>query len=213
MNKKYKNLILLGFCYVFTVVVYFLFLKSSYFHIFESWVQRNFFLYFVTIVIIKILAIIWPPIPGGIFTLGSIPVLGWQYAYLADLVGNLTGSSIAYFLGKRYGENILQKFFDESTIAKIQRIKIKKHREIEAVFVLKAFMGSVVVEALSYGAGLLGIKFKNFFAGSILSHFVIALPFFYLVNNVVKGEYVYITIILFLAGAIILWEWRGRYLE
>src|SRR3989337_132416 len=95
-----------------SVVLYLWFIKLPIFQHFVLWVQQNLLLYFLFLLFIKILGILWPPLPGGLFTLGSIPAIGWELAYIADLVGSVIGSSGAFFMGRRYGPKLLRKFFD-----------------------------------------------------------------------------------------------------
>ena len=63
--------------------------------------QSNLILFVPTIIILKALGIIYPPMPGIAFTLASIPLVGWELAYLMDLVGNLIGVTSAFYLGKK----------------------------------------------------------------------------------------------------------------
>ncbi|MBI5358232.1 hypothetical protein HZB69_01210 [Candidatus Amesbacteria bacterium] len=99
--------------------------------------------------ILKVLGIVWPPLPGGILTLDAIPFIGWFPAYLVDFFGSTVGSSVAFLIGRKYGYPFLQKLFDESTIDKIKHLKIKPHREIEAVTALRIFIGSLFLGSWS----------------------------------------------------------------
>ncbi len=211
--KSRKYLILAILVTIATIFVYYLFSKSVYFQIFFSWSRQNLFLFVIVLFLLKILGIVWPPLPGGIFTLAAIPFIGWLPAYLVDFVGSLAGSSIAFLVGKRYGYPLLDKLFDQTTIDKIKNIKIKPHREIEAITTLRILTGSLVMEAICYSAGLLNVRFINFFIGSIISHLVVGVPAFYLVgglfdfNNLLFGVLGFVIIIPLLV------KLKGRFLE
>ncbi len=185
--KSYKHIIvLLSFTFV-TLAAYLLFLRSPYFDQFSSWAQNNFILFFVILVVIKVAGIVWPPINGGLLTLGSIPVIGWWQAYLADLIGSTIGSTIAYYIAKRWGLSFMRKIFDEETIAHVQKIKIKPKKEFEAIFLSRIFGGSIV-EIVCYGAGLLNVRFSRYLPASIISHAVVGIPFYFFAGDLIAGR-------------------------
>lgn len=213
MVKNQKNLfLLLGFVLVI-VPLYLWFVKTPQFVEFTTWSQQNFYLFFSLLTIIKIIGIVFPPLPGGLLTLGAIPVIGWQYAYLADLLGLSLGSSIAYFIGKRYGYGLLHKLFDDSAIEKIRKIKVVKKREIETVFMLRAFLGSAITEIVCYAAGILNIRYRNFLIGSTLSHIVMGIPFYYFANSLFSKKQIVVNLILMGIVLPLLWKFRSRYIE
>lgn len=75
---------------VASIFVYYLFSKSIYFQIFFSWSRQNIGLFVIVLFLLKILGIVWPPLPGGVFTLAAIPFIGWFPAYLVDFAGSTT---------------------------------------------------------------------------------------------------------------------------
>ena len=209
--KKHKNLILLALLAAGLLAAYIWFMRQPIFEGFIGWAQQNFLLYFGVLVFIKIIAIVWPPLPGGLLTLASIPVIGWFPAFLAETIGGLAGSSVAYYLGKKYGYAFLRKVLDEKFITRIQRIKIAERREFEAIFFLRLFTG-LVSEAVSYGSGVIGVKYRNFFLGTLAAE-IVFMPTFYFFNEIIAGRnlVIYVPAVLILAG--IFWKVRGRYFE
>ena len=107
--KNHKHLLALFVFGFGTLIFYLWFIKSPHFSGFVAWSQQNIILYYFVLVVLKIVGIIWPPIPGGLLTLGSIPVLGWPLAYSADFLGSMIGSTAAYFLAKKYGLGFMKK--------------------------------------------------------------------------------------------------------
>lgn len=209
--KNNRHLILFVLVLAATFSGYIWMLKQPFFQGFIEWSQQNFILYFFVLILIKTVAIVWPPIPGGLLTLGSIPMIGWFNAYLADLIGGLTGSSIAYYLGKRYGHSFLRKIFDEKTIVKINKIKIVKNKELEAIFLVRLFTG-IISEAISYGSGLLGIKYRNFLLGTFLASLMF-MPFFYLASGILSGKNILLNGIIVLIVGTLFYKLKGRYFE
>ncbi|OGZ58391.1 MAG: hypothetical protein A3B96_00215 [Candidatus Spechtbacteria bacterium RIFCSPHIGHO2_02_FULL_43_15b] len=209
--KKTYNLMIVGFVAVATLAVYIWAIRQDFFQDFIVWSQQNFTLYFCILVLIKFIGIVWPPIPGGILTLGSIPVIGWFNAYLADIIGGISGACAAYFLGKRYGYAILRKLFDEPVINRISSIKISKKKEIEAIFILRLFTGSIS-EAVSYGCGLMKISFRNFAIGTFAAS-VFLIPIFYIAEDLLSGKRILLHISTIIIVGFIFYKLRGRYFE
>lgn len=209
--KNNKNFVLFISVAVITFTGYVWLLKQPFFQGFIEWAQQNFILYISILVLAKVLSIVWPPLPGTLLTLGSIPVIGWLHAYLADMVGGLAGASLAYYLGRKYGRSFLKKIFDEKTIAKIYRIKIVKNKELEAIFFIRLFTG-LVSEAISYGSGLLGIKYRNFFLATVLVY-LLFVPLFYLAGDIFRGKNIVPYAIVILGIGTLFYKLRGRYFE
>lgn len=148
--------------------------------------------------------------------MGAIPIVGWIPAYMSDFIGSILGSSIAFYLGKEYGFKFLSKFFDQNIIENLKKIKVKKKREIEMVIVLRILTGSIFLEAICYGAGLMGIQYKNFLIGSVVSHMVVGIPVYALTENVIenlKTGNLVLSLISLSIILVILYKIRGRYLE
>jgi uncharacterized membrane protein YdjX (TVP38/TMEM64 family) len=208
--KSSKHVISLVVGTVLTIVAYFWFIKSPYFPMLQNWFEGHEIIFFTSLIVIKIVGIVWPPMAGGLFTLGAIPIVGWLPAYLSDAVGSIVGSSIAFWLAKHYGRSFMDKLFDEASIQKILKLKIKDGREIEAVFTMRLFGGSVI-ELICYGAGLLGIKYRNFVIGSVVSHAVIGIPFYYFTNGFFSKDGYIFNLIYITSAIIVLSLLRKRY--
>lgn len=210
--KSYKHLFILAFGILATTAAYFWFYKSPYFAQFSAWAESYLVALFIFLVLIKTIGIIWPPIPGGILTLGSIPILGWLPAYGADFLGSLIGSTIAYAIARKWGVAFLRKIFDEATIVRMQSVRVVKSKEIEAVFLFRLF-GSNVVEIVCYAAGLLKVGFRNYLIGTVTSHAAIGIPFYYFSGELFQGRNFLINLGLAVAVVILFTFFRKRYFE
>ena len=214
--KNHKHIIVFILAMLATVVFYWWFIHSPYFEGFKNWSRDNLILYFLVLILIKIIGIIWPPIPGGVFTIASIPIIGWPLSYFADLVGSIIGSSVAFSIAQKWGWEFLERIFDRDTLEKIKNVKIKKHREIETVFLMRFFGGSVI-EVVCYGAGILRVRFQNFLVASLLSHLAVGIPFFYLAGSVlgevINGKGAIIGALALLFVIFLFYRLKHRYFE
>jgi uncharacterized membrane protein YdjX (TVP38/TMEM64 family) len=214
MNKKTYFYTFLTFAsFILIICGFYLFFKSPYFLVLDTWVKANIVTYVIFLFLYKTVGVLFPPVPGGIVTLASIPFLGWFNAYLIDFLGSICGGVIAYYLAKKYGHPLLLKIFGEDVATKIENIKVRKNREIEAVFMYRLALGSTILEAVYYGAGFIKIGFINFLVGSILSHTLVGVPTFFLANNILNGENIILTIAVTLIGIVFVLFTKGRYFE
>jgi uncharacterized membrane protein YdjX (TVP38/TMEM64 family) len=213
MKLKLNKQLLITFVVILIPLVIFVWIKQSgNFDAFYHWSQQNIYLFVSVLFIMKVAAIVYPPLPGGILTLGAIPILGVMNAYLVDLIGGMVGTSIAYALGRKYGYSFLEKIFDDSTLKRIKLIKVKPNREFETIFMLR-ILGSSIVELISYGAGLLKINFSSFIIGTLISHVVIGVPTFYLAKNIFSVQNILLSLSLLGLSILIMWKMKGRYFE
>ena len=83
-KNKWNGTVLFVFVFIITIVAVYWFIKSDYYPILNSWIQSNMILYAISLFIIKVIGILWPPISGGIFTLASIPF--WDGKLLLQLI-------------------------------------------------------------------------------------------------------------------------------
>lgn len=211
--KGSEQLWLLVIVFIISIVFYIWLVNSPYFSLLLNWSKQNILTFSLSLLSLKVASIVYPPLPGGLATLASIPFLGWKLAYLIDFIGSMIGSSIAFFIARKYGFIFLSKIFDSKTIQKIKTIEVYPKRQIESVFALRILLGTTIMEAVCYGAGLLNITFKNFLVGSILSHLAIGIPTYYLANNITQLRNLPFTVIVILAGGFIFWKLKNRYFK
>ncbi len=214
MNKKSaKYLFLVVSTFIFTTTGVLFFYNSSSFVHFLDWSKQNTVLYFLVLVVLKFVGVVYPPLPGGILTIGSIPILGWKYAYLADITGSFMGAVISFLIARSYGERVVKPFITEAILTKLKETKIKHKKQIEAVVVMRILGGSTIIEAVNYGAGLLNISLKNFILGFLISHPLTGIPLFYFASNIFLGDNTVVSVGIALISLFALYKIKGRYFE
>lgn len=178
-----------------------------------TFLQSNLLVYLPAIFIAKMLGLIIPIIPGGLFTLTAIPVIGWLPAYLIDLSGSFVAANIAYSISARYGTSIIGRIFGQKILSKLESIKIKPKREIESSFMLRLAGTSVLSDALIWGAPLLRLPRWKFMLGYHLAHLVTTAPLFYLTGKAVSLNQATYLIPVAIASLLLLYVLKGRYFE
>lgn len=187
-TKKVGNssAILLLTLIVGTIVGYFIMVRQPWWLDFISFVQQYLYLYVAVLVLIKFIGIIWPPLPGGVFIIASIPVIGWKWAFLAHFMGSLFSALLSYYLGRRYGARVISRVIGEESLELINGFKINPGRHSEFVFMALLMFGGVA-ELIYYGSGVLKFPFKSYFIGIFLALLASA-AVFPLYGNIFSGD-------------------------
>jgi len=199
--------------FVAAAAAYWYFTRTPHFIVFQAWSRQNLILYISTLFFLRTISLIFPPLPGAIFVLAAIPVLGWPAAFALDFASSLTGGCLDYYLGRKYGLLLLSRLFDQSTLAKISAAKVRPGKEIESIFVMRILMAATLQEAVYYGAGFLKVKFRHFLAGTTLSHLATGIPIFYFASNIFSSQNTVLTIVSIIVSTFLVYNLKSRYLE
>ena len=178
-----------------------------------SLVQKNLFVYLVSLFLIKIVSIIYPPLPGVAFTIASIPFIGWQIAYIIDIVGSIAGATAAYHLGKRYGFPILVRVAGRVIADRVVRIKLKQRNQFEAAIFLRLASGGLLSDGMAWGASLIGFRYPTFIAGYTVSHIITTMPIFYFVSASISFNSWVVVALAAISAWIVIYKLKGRYFE
>src|SRR3990167_8781176 len=182
--KITKDLMFFLLISLLMLTLYMWFMKSQYASSFNEFANANFYLFAGSLIFIKFVGIVYPPISGGYFTLAAIPIIGWEKALICDLTGSLLGGSVDYYIGRKYGIKIVKKFFGDAIAEKVGLIKIKKGKEIEGLIVSRILTGATIVEAIHYAAGLFKINFWKYTVAMVISHLIIGIPVYWIFGGV-----------------------------
>ena len=176
-------------------------------------IHRYLPLFLIMVMFAKAASILYPPLPGVVFTLTLIPLVGWELAYLFDLIGSLIGASASYFLGQKYGLTILKRVLGKTLTTKIAKVTLKPINQIEAAIMLRLAAGGLLSDGLAWGASIIGFRFKPFIVGYAISHALTTAPVFYALGASLSLH----SWALFLAVAglswLVIFKFKGRYFE
>ena len=178
----------------------------------SNFIQNYLILYLLVLLLVKLSSIVYPPLPGIAFTIASIPLVGWPLAYLIDLTGSTLGSSIAFILGKKYGQSILSRVVGQGITEKIMNTKLKQGTQVEASIVL-SFASVGLSDGLAWGGSLIGFKFWPFALGRIMSHLLTTLPIFFLIAVSTSFNSWLIVAFATVLAWLMIFKFKGRYFE
>ena len=212
-KKNLLNFIFIIVIGLLTIYIASLFYSSEFFTNFLNESQNNLYIFLLVVLFLKFLAIVYPPLPGAVFTLSLIPLIGWPAAYLVDFLGATLGAGVSYTLAQKYGYRIINKVFPPEIAKRIKKTNIRKDKQIESMIVLRVLTGGTIIEAVNYAAPILNVRFDKFLIGTVISHPIFGIPVFFTAGTILTGGNILYGVPLLILLLLVLYKFRGRYLE
>ncbi len=166
MHKK--NLLLIS-----VLIILILFLSGIYFVFGDSpekvifTIENHIFLGPLLLILWRIIGIIFPAIPAGVISFAAVPIFGWFHTYLYTVTGIMIGTSISFFLARKFREPLVKRFVPLKRIHEVEN-KLTKRQEFLAIIGIRIFTVPVM-DFSSYVAGLSKISFPKFFLATLIA--------------------------------------------
>jgi len=102
-------------------------------------------------------------LPASIFVIAAGFIWGWLLGGCYAMVGGTLGAIVSYFAGRFIGEGLLERF------GRVGRIVAKQvdHAGFKSLLVLRNIPG-IPFAVLNYGAGVAGVRFRDYFFATII---------------------------------------------
>jgi uncharacterized membrane protein YdjX (TVP38/TMEM64 family) len=102
-------------------------------------------------------------LPASLFVIAAGFIWGWLLGGCYAMVGGMFGAIVSYFLGRFIGEGLLERF------GRIGRVVAKQvdHAGFKTLLVLRNIPG-VPFAVMNYGAGVAGVKFRDYFFATLI---------------------------------------------
>lgn len=117
----------------------------------------------VTFMIIQMVQVVVPVIPGGITCAVGVVVFGPWYGLLYNYIGIVAGSCINFYLARRYGQCLVKFFVKEETYNKYITW-LEKGKKFDKFFAAAIFFPCAPDDVLCMIAGLTKMSWKKFSA-------------------------------------------------
>lgn len=111
-------------------------------------------------ILIQIVQVIFPVIPGGASCLAGVFAFGPIFGFVYNYIGLTIGSICSFFISKKCGLPLIKKLFKEETINKY--LNYIKQDKFDKVFFWGIFIPGAPDDLLCYIAGLTKMKFQTF---------------------------------------------------
>lgn len=121
----------------------------------------------IIFVIIQIVQVVIPLIPGGISQGVGVLVFGPLWGFVYNYVGIVIGSIIVFFIARKYGMKLIKKMFKKELIDKYINW-LDKGKKFEKFFALAIFFPITPDDFLCYLAGVTNMNAKTYIAIIVL---------------------------------------------
>lgn len=115
----------------------------------------------VIFVLIQVVQVVIPIIPGGISCAVGVLVFGPWYGLLYNYIGIVIGSGINFYLARRYGQCLVKFFVKEETYNKYA-VWLDKGKKFDKFFAMAIFFPCAPDDVLCMIAGLTRMSWKRF---------------------------------------------------
>lgn len=115
----------------------------------------------VAFIVIQIVQVVVPVIPGGITLAAGVLIFGPWYGFLWNYIGICIGSILNFLLARRLGKPFIQKFVSEKTYTKYEGWLEERNR-FDKLFALAIFFPVAPDDFLCMLAGLTDMSLKKF---------------------------------------------------
>ncbi len=155
----------------------------------------------VIFIILRILPVVIPPIPGLLLDAVGVVVFGWFYGFIYAETAILIASMIAFFIGRRFREPFLGKFI---SIQKIHEWEDKlSEKEKFAALISIRFISSPFFDIINYVAGLTKIKASTYFCTTLIVTAPMGFMIYYFGSIILNAPFIIIGTLVLLIPLLI----------
>ena len=121
----------------------------------------------IIFVLIQIVQVVIPLIPGGISQGVGVLVFGPLWGFVYNYIGIVIGSIIVFFIARKYGMSLIKRMFKKELIDKYIGW-LNKGKKFEKFFALAIFFPIAPDDFLCYLAGVTKMSAKTYIAIIVL---------------------------------------------
>lgn len=148
--------------------------------------------------------------PGSVLTAAAGLIWGWKFAFLLVTIGANTGANLAFLLGRRLGQKRVQKL----TAGKYEKYEEKIADAGFQTILFLRLVPLVPFNVLNYGAGVSGVRWRDYALGSFLGMIPGTFVYVYIGSNLDWRKpqlWFALAVLLLLASTPTIWKsWKRR---
>ena len=122
----------------------------------------------ILFIIIRSLAIVFPPIPGISIDIPGILVFGWLLAFIYAEIGIMLGAMIAFWIARKFREPLVKKFIPLQKLHRWEN-KLSENQKFWALVAIR-LPTNPLFDYISYAAGLTRISPVKFFFSTLIGN-------------------------------------------
>jgi uncharacterized membrane protein YdjX (TVP38/TMEM64 family) len=121
--------------------------------------------------------------PASLFVISAGFIWGWVLGTVYAMAGGMSGAVISFYIARFVGEGLLDRF------GKMGRMVAKQvdHAGFKSILVARNIPG-VPFAVLNYGAGVAGVRFRDYFFATLVGIFPSKVVFTYCADALFNGS-------------------------
>ena len=167
MSSKRQVLIAIGFVFLVFILILLYVISREFSGNILTLLRTNPYLGPLLLIVWRIAGIIIPAIPAGVISFAAVPIFGWWQTYIYTVCGILIGTSISFFLARKFREPLVGKFVPLAKLHKLEG-ELSERKRFIAIVLIRLFTVPVM-DFSSYAAGLTRISFPKFFLATLIA--------------------------------------------
>lgn len=122
-------------------------------------------------------------LPASVFVLAAGFIWGWALGGLYSVIGGLLGAIASFYVGRFVGEGMLEKF------GRVGRAVARQvdHASFSSLLALR-FIPGIPFAVLNYGAGVAGVRVRDFLGSTLVGIIPSMLVFAYCADALFNGS-------------------------
>lgn len=139
----------------------------------------------LVLMLLRMISIVIPALPGTGYSLLAGALFGFTQGLIAIAIADAIACTINFYIAKRYGRNLVQKFVGEKFMDQVDTIN-QKYLEGN-IFLVTALLMTGLFDFVCYAVGLTQMKWRRFIPALTLSIVVAKPPLVALGAGVLEG--------------------------
>lgn len=136
-------------------------------------------------ILVQISQIIYPIIPLGLTNVIGDLIFGHAWGFVFNCIGMLIGSSINFFLGRRFGEGFLLAFINDETYQKYKE-RINRGNGLKKLLIIGFILPLFPDDIFCIIAGMSKITYKEFFKLILFYRPISLFVFTFMSSNIIQ---------------------------
>ncbi|MCB9806182.1 TVP38/TMEM64 family protein [Candidatus Nomurabacteria bacterium] len=161
----------------------------------------------IIFIIVRMLPLIIPPIPGLLIDVVGVAVFGWFYGFLLAETGVVLASMISFFIARKFREPLLGKFMSLQKIHQWEN-KLTEREKFWGLISVR-LISSPFFDTVNYAAGLTNIKASTYFWTTIIVSAPLGFMIYYF-GEVILNVPIILIVSVILIIPFILWFKRKK---
>lgn len=113
----------------------------------------------IIIILLIILEVVIAPIPGTLIMISTGYIYGFFWGSVICYIGNVIGTTIAFFLSRKFGRPFISKIVSQKKIEYYDKFLSRHHVLLWIVYAIPIFP----IDIISFAVGSSNMRFRKFF--------------------------------------------------